>query len=527
MAKLDPRVEKGLAALQDASPVFENRKKAYAGEHKLPFAPEGASSEYLELRQMASLPLVRLAVRTASQRLRSTGVRTAAGEEFDKGLWRVWAANRMRSRARICYVDGLRHDRGIVAVWPNPKRPDMPVVRPESPESVWVESDPADPFSSIWALKRWTERDSDGRAVSVAVLYTADSWTKFSGPGDSRMQEVAGGKNPLGAVPFVTYVPEIDALAEGTSYVDALMPAQRAVDTMRFNVLLAAQFAAFRQRIATGYDPVVRDENGDPVPMSDASGEPILDEHGQAVAMVKSPGKVGVDRMLVFPGVDTKVFDLAESNLSNYITVLEHLIATFASTAQVPPQYLVGDFKNVSGDLMVATEATLTSFVDDLQTSYGESDKEVFRLIEIARGGDGSRCDDLEVDWAPSAPEDVQQIASAAAQMVPNGAPLQMFLERMPGANPRTVERWMAMAADEMQRALGGDFAAALTGEKPPVDLGGADMKSKADALGVLIRAGVDPEGAADQVGLDVDFTGAVPVSLRQPESKSDSLEER
>lgn len=525
MDTLDPRVEAGMAALLAAAPVFKARKRAYAGEHELPFAPEGASQEYMELRKMAALPLVRLAVRTASQRLRSTGVRTAAGEDFDKGLWRVWAANRMRSRARIPYVDGLRHDRGIVAVWPNPKRMEQPVVRPESPESVWVEPDPADPFSSIWALKRWTERDPQGRPKSVVVLYTAEEWVKYSGPSDRQMTVEAAGKNPLGAVPFVTYVPEIDSLAEGTSYVDALMPAQRAVDTMRFNVLLAAQFAAFRQRIATGYDPVVRDENGEPMPLLGPDGNPLLDEHGQAVAMVKSPGKVGVDRMLVFPGVDTKVFDLAESNLANYITVLEHLIATFASTAQVPPQYLVGDFKNVSGDLMLATEATLTSFVDDLQTSYGESDKEVFRLIDIARGGDGTPCDDLEVDWAPSAPEDVQQIASAASQMIPNGAPLQMFLERLPGANPRTVERWMAMAQDELQRALGGDFAAAVGEKRPVVDT--KAVKDKADALGSLRRAGVVSEDAAREVGLDVEFTGAEPVSLRQPESKSDSLEDR
>lgn len=470
MDKLDPRVEKGLAALLDVGPVFEERRRAYKGDNDLPFAPQGASQEYMELRRMAALPLVRLAVRTASQRLRSTGVRTAAGEEFDKGLWRVWASNRMRSRARIPYVDGLRHDRGIVAVWPNSKRRDTPVVRPESPESVWVEPDPSDPFSSSWAIKRWTERDSSGRARSVVVLYTADEWIKFAGSSDQQLQKVDGGTNPLGVVPFVTYVPEIDSLAEGTSYVDALLPAQRAVDTMRFNVLLAAQFAAFRQRIATGYDPVVRDENGDPVALLGPDGQPLLDEHGQAVAMLKSPGKVGVDRMLVFPGVDTKVFDLAESNLANYITVLEHLIATFASTAQVPPQYLVGDFKNVSGDLMVATEATLTSFVDDLQTSYGESDKEVFRLIDIARGNDGTACDDLEVDWAPSAPEDAQQVASAASQMVPNGAPLQMFLERMPGANPRTVERWMDMARDEMQRALAGDFAAGVGPKAPDLD---------------------------------------------------------
>lgn len=43
-------------------------------------------------------------------------------------------------------------------------------------------------------------------------------------------------------------------------------------------------------------------------------------------------------------------------------------------------------------------------------------------------------------------------------------------------------------------------------------------MKARFDALGVAIRAGVDPEDAARRVGLPgVKFTGGVPVSLRMP----------
>lgn len=53
-----------------------------------------------------------------------------------------------------------------------------------------------------------------------------------------------------------------------------------------------------------------------------------------------------------------------------------------------------------------------------------------------------------------------------------------------------------------------------------------ADLKAKADAMGVLIRAGVEPESAAAQSGLKgVKFTGAVPTSLRLPESDASGLE--
>lgn len=55
----------------------------------------------------------------------------------------------------------------------------------------------------------------------------------------------------------------------------------------------------------------------------------------------------------------------------------------------------------------------------------------------------------------------------------------------------------------------------------------GAELKQRMDALGVAVRAGVDPETAARVVGLPgVQFTGAVPVSLRLPEAEATRLEE-
>lgn len=50
----------------------------------------------------------------------------------------------------------------------------------------------------------------------------------------------------------------------------------------------------------------------------------------------------------------------------------------------------------------------------------------------------------------------------------------------------------------------------------------GADgMKAKFDALGVAVRAGVDPANAASLIGLDgVRFTGLQPVSLKNPDSE-------
>lgn len=53
-------------------------------------------------------------------------------------------------------------------------------------------------------------------------------------------------------------------------------------------------------------------------------------------------------------------------------------------------------------------------------------------------------------------------------------------------------------------------------------------MKAKFEALGVAIRSGVDPENAAQLLGLNgVKFTGAMPVSLRLPEKEANALEDK
>ena len=64
-----------------------------------------------------------------------------------------------------------------------------------------------------------------------------------------------------------------------------------------------------------------------------------------------------------------------------------------------------------------------------------------------------------------------------------------------------------------------------------PASTGGLDTshaKEAFDALGVAVRAGVDPQSALEVLGIPgVKLTGAVPVSLRLPEADTKALEEK
>lgn len=470
-------LEIGVAKLQKAEPVFDRRQRYYEGDQDLPFAPEGVNQEYLDLREMAVANWLAIAMDAPVQRLRSDGIKTGRGEEADRDAWvNVWQANKFDLRQRIPYLQMLVHGRGLVSVWPNPKNRPRPIVRPENVRRVHVEMDPYDPFTPAWAVKKVTVVDrsrsagwnifatlTQAVAREVAWVYDGDRWVRFERTGGSRWygsnwKLVDDGFNPLGEVPFALYDNKLDADGLPHSALSPLIPAQNAINTIRFNTLLAMQFSAFRQRVFVGYDPIVRDENGNPVWRKNPDGSVMLGPDGQPVPTISSPGRVGVDRALVFPGADTKVFDLAESNLKNYIEALGEFLTEFFAIGQIPPQYLLTRMANLSGDALAGAESTLASLVSDLQIAAGEGHEHMYRLANRARG---LAFDDwaAETIWGDGEAKSFAQVVDAIVKLISQKFPRQDAFAMLPGATPQKVSTWMEHMRDEatdpeMQRVL-------------------------------------------------------------------------
>ena len=443
----------GMQKLSDREAARKERWAYFEGNHiDLPYAPKGVDDEYLALREISPLPLIRLAVRTPVQRLRIKGMQMQS-DEIAKRHRRIWQLNRMDSQQRTPYIHSMVYSTGFISVWPNADDREKPIIRTEDPNNTWVEYDPADITNISWSVKHWTEQalDDDGKWTTVehGAVYDDEAAWRFTREyrGEFGMATNQWTTDPkvfphnLGVNPITPFTADIDGNGKGASFVDPLMPMQRAIDTMRFDLLLAAQFAAYRQRVATGYDPVLRDGDGNPIYQTYPTGhvdagELILDANNLPIPIVQSPGKVGVDRLLAFPGVDTKIFDLPESNLENYATGLNLLVSGFAAVAQLPPSYLgASDFKNVSADLMTATEATLQSLIKDMQTGHGESMELVHQKVGLATGDEAMVDYEAETIWEETGPVSLQQIADFASKMVPLGYPMRSVVEKVPGTS--------------------------------------------------------------------------------------------
>src|SRR5690606_30803740 len=144
----------------------------------------------------------------------------------------------------------------------------------EHPSQMIVAHAPDDRRERLAALKRWSGRD--GRCY--ATVYTPTHVYKFQTAEPVRdvasPMEVewvpregvrAVEEHGLGVVPVVPIYNEPTMLGEGRSDLDLVIPIQDAVNKLVMDMIVASEFAAFKQRFATGIE-IPTDEDGQPLP---------------------------------------------------------------------------------------------------------------------------------------------------------------------------------------------------------------------------------------------------------------------
>lgn len=481
--------------LSQRSTTVQKRENYVRGVQDLPFAPQGVNQEYETLREQAIANWLDLWAYAPVQRLHGDNIRTDMGsfdesETVDQVVWRdVFQANQWDTRQSNVYRSITTHGRGIVSVWPNSKNKQRPIVRPEPFSLVHIEMDPEDPFTPAWAVKVFQVEDMAPsqlwlpggvtRTRTIGIVYDAENMWRFekgglAGTGDWAVE--GNSTHPMGEVPFVPFDYRPDDLGNPWSGLDQMIPQQDALNTIRFNTLLAMQFSAFRQRIVSGFDPRVVDAEGNIVYRTNDDGSMLLDEQGNPMPLIASPGRAGVDRMIVFPGADTKVFDLPESNLKNYIEVHENFLVNFFAKGQIPPQYLLSRMVNLSGDALSGAESTFASLLKEMQQVASDGNEKVAELAWKARGEDQAWNPSAEFHWQDAEARSFAQIVDAIVKLVTTGFPRRSAWEMIPGATSQKVDRWMDEAEDELGRGALDMFKSqftdttAVAGEFAPVE---------------------------------------------------------
>ncbi|WP_235738988.1 phage portal protein [Nocardioides alcanivorans] len=209
---------------------------------------------------------------------------------------------------------------------------------------------------------------------------------------------------------------------------------------------------------------------------------------------------------------------------------LNTLAKLFARESSLPDSALaITDFANpTSADSYDASQYELIAEADGAVEDWSPAVKRShLRALAILNGETEipSEWKTIEPKWRDRRYVSPSAQADAGSKVVPliAAATSEVELELL-GLDEQQIRRIMA----EKRRGQGSGVLDRLRDVGAPAAEDPVAVKAKADAMGVLIRSGVDPVEAAERVGFaGIGFTGAVPVSLRLPESDATKLEDK
>jgi len=438
----------------------------YDGDHPLPRAPAAAREAYQRFLRQSRSNWVQLVVDAVAERLQVVGFRFGGDETGDRDAWAIWQANGLDADSELSQTDALTGGVSYVSVWPDEDSPVGVTIAAEHPTQTIVAFDPRRRRRRVASLKAWV--DGDRWMCWVATPAETVTWSAPAAGAALAVQpgsweEVDQTENPLHEVPVIELRPWPrtrplqPGQVPGRSEMDGVLDIQNRINTTTFNRIIATEYAAYRQKWATGLeaqnkrDPTTGDEVLDPV-----TGLPIP----------VSPYDTAVDRLWVAEDPGVKFGEFGESNLAGYINAARSDVEQLAAITKTPPHYLLGSIVNASGDALKAAETGLVSKVRRRAGHFGEGWEDVMRLAFTATGDARAVDFEAEVIWRDFETRSEGERVDALIKMAALGVPRPVLWQRW-GASPQEVTRWQAMEADAaLLAAIGG---APLPGEPAPV----------------------------------------------------------
>jgi hypothetical protein len=350
-----------------------------------------------------------MVVDSVEERLRLEGFRTGDEDEDDE-LRRIWRANEMVVGFRQATVDALVMRRSYVSVGTNEDDADTPIVTPESPLELYVDTDPRTRKIRS-ALRRVNDVDPlGGVGARYATLYQPNEtiWCTFNGEWveDKRDQH---GLGEVAIAPLVnrgrlrssTHTPRNRAVERvGRSDLDPVIPLSDAACKMASDMMVAGEFVAIPLRGVFGITP---DDLVDP-------------KTGNKLTTMQAI----MGRLFTIGDTEAKAFEFAAAQLQNFTGGLRELAQLVAGISGLPPHYMgqAGD-NPASAEAIASSEARLNTRAERKQDAFEIGAARAARLIRRFING---RWDPMpEVDWRDVRTPTVAARADAAVKLFQAG----------------------------------------------------------------------------------------------------------
>lgn len=425
-------LEKLGAELDERDRIMDVYERYYEGAHAMSLVSDKYRSAFGPVYGRFADNFCRLVIQATEERLTVDGFRWK-DDAGSRKAWSIWQANQLDAFSQRAHREALVKSDCPVIVGPNPNG-GTPVIRAQEPENVAIAYGD-DPLERVCAMKRW--KTDDDRVL--ATLYFPDRIEKYqradrsSGGGTEWLPRLIEGEpwplpHDLGVVPVVALINDPDLENEGTSEIASVIPQQDALNALMRNMLLAAEFTAFRQRWVTGLEIPVDPETNKPIELF----------------------KSAIDRVWMAADKDAKFGDFDQTDLTAYAKAIELVIQHIASTTRTPPHYLLGQAGTFpSGESLKSTETGLVAKAHRRMRDFGETWEEVMR-IAFRASGDLKRAEyeSGETIWRDPEYRTEGEHIDALLKLKSMGVPEPQLWEDA-GYSPQQIERFSDLRAAE------------------------------------------------------------------------------
>lgn len=439
------------------------------GTERAIYMPKSATAEYRMIVEMSKVNMLPLVTDSYVENLFVEGYRRdlpGAADDLldddeggtqDEGAWRIWQANRMDVRQSGLYASALNYGTSYATVLPGRRRGEpMPVITPYAAADLTAAY--ADPINDEWPVYGLSVAKgfdpATRKQVHRVVLYDETTLYRFVTAGEledaKALTFVEASGHGLGVTPIVRWQADYGNLDGGPcGIIEPLLELQDQIDNTTFGLLIAQQYAAFKQRWAIGMK-IEEDEQGAP----------------------RQPFNPGVDRMFQNESPDGRFGEFQETNLTYYLDSRQSALRLLSSKAQLPAHaLLVSDgITNLSAEALAALEAPFQRQVSEFKTSFGESDEQLLRLAAKAAGDtEGWQDESAQVIWRDTESRSLAQLADAWGKIVQMlGVPDEAVWERLPNVTQQDVRRWRRLREDQAERDAEQLASMGMDGGAPP-----------------------------------------------------------
>lgn len=456
------------AELDRRYPLVSLYEDYYQGRHKLTFATPQYREAFGQMLTAVADNWIPMIIDAWVERLRPQGFIFPNGEEGgersgDEDAWRMWQASGLDAHVPLGFTEAGKHGESYLLVWPDdrpsPKgvfgrffsrgtRESLPRITLEHPSQVVVRRAAGDRTRRAAALKRWMEDDGSYRAT----LYLPDKTYRFERNSDKRewsprIDVEAESPNRIGVVPVIPLVndpqmlpappptalsvlphgvPTNATVGLGRSDQADIITTVDQINKLICDMLIASEFAGFRQRWMTGIE----------TPIDPTTGEPV------------EAWRTSVSRILETPNENAKFGEFGATDLSNYWKAIESRIKSLAARTRTPPHYILGEIVQASGDALKAAETGLASKATGKQGGYGESLEEAIRVGFAWMGDPRAGIQDAEVVWGPAESRSESEYVDSLVKKLSLGVPKEQ-LWKDAGYSPQQIGQFKAMLLEE------------------------------------------------------------------------------